>query len=69
VTPYINLFLLLVHSCNALEIICWPFIAILQSQDYQYASYMPLLADAVGQSLSTRPDIIGTEITKVRWCT
>jgi hypothetical protein len=28
-----------------------------------------LLADAVGQSLSTRPDIIGTEITKVRWCT
>ncbi|KAF9674863.1 hypothetical protein SADUNF_Sadunf10G0171200 [Salix dunnii] len=34
------------------------------SQDYQYASYMPLLADAVGQSLSTRPDIIGSEITK-----
>lgn len=25
-----------------------------------------LLADAVGQSLSTRPDIIGTDITKVR---
>ncbi|PON63064.1 Tyrosine-protein kinase [Trema orientale] len=34
------------------------------SQDYQYASYMPLLAGAVGQSLSTRPDIIGTEIAK-----
>ncbi|KAH7537402.1 hypothetical protein FEM48_Zijuj03G0088600 [Ziziphus jujuba var. spinosa] len=34
------------------------------SQDYQYASYMHLLADAVGQSLATRPDIIGTEITK-----
>ncbi|CAK7325487.1 unnamed protein product [Dovyalis caffra] len=34
------------------------------SQDYPYASYMPLLPDAVGQSLSTRPDIIGTDITK-----
>ncbi|GMN51106.1 hypothetical protein TIFTF001_020255 [Ficus carica] len=34
------------------------------SQDYQYASYIPLLADAVGQSLSTRPDIIGSEISK-----
>ena len=28
-------------------------------------TYMPLLDDAVGQSLSTRPDIIGTEISKV----
>lgn len=55
------------HSRNALEIICWPFIFLLQSQDYQYASYMPLLADAVGQSLSTRPDVTGTEISKVRW--
>lgn len=27
---------------------------------------MRLLADAVGQSLSTRPDIIGAEISKVR---
>ncbi|MBA0576062.1 hypothetical protein Golob_024955 [Gossypium lobatum] len=34
------------------------------SQAYQYASYMHLLADAVGQSLSTRPDIIGPEISK-----
>jgi hypothetical protein len=42
-----------------------PFIFPLQSQDYQYASYMPLLTDAVGQSLATRPDIIGTEISKV----
>ncbi|KAF4389116.1 hypothetical protein F8388_026845 [Cannabis sativa] len=33
-------------------------------KDYQYASYMPLLAGAVGQSLSTRPDIIGTEMAK-----
>lgn len=42
-----------------------PYFFFLQSQDYQYASYMPFLADAVGQSLSTRPDIIGTEISKV----
>lgn len=42
-----------------------PYFFLLQSQDYQYASYMPFLADAVGQSLSTRPDIIGTEISKV----
>ncbi|PPD84433.1 hypothetical protein GOBAR_DD18630 [Gossypium barbadense] len=34
------------------------------SHAYQYASYMHLLADAVGQSLSTRPDIIGPEISK-----
>lgn len=27
---------------------------------------MPLLAGAVGQSLSTRPDIIGSDISKVR---
>lgn len=27
---------------------------------------MPLLLDAVGQSLSTRPDIIGAEIAQVR---
>ncbi|KAM7274292.1 hypothetical protein ACFE04_028956 [Oxalis oulophora] len=33
-------------------------------QDYQYASDIHLLADAVGQSLSTRPDIIGTGISK-----
>lgn len=27
---------------------------------------MPLLGDAVGQSLSTRPDIIGSDISKVQ---
>ncbi|BBH09684.1 Protein kinase superfamily protein [Prunus dulcis] len=37
---------------------------LLESQHCQYASYMRLLADAVGQSLSTRPDIIGAEISK-----
>lgn len=31
----------------------------------QYSIDMSLLADAVGQSLSTRPDIIGAEMTKV----
>ncbi|GAY49580.1 hypothetical protein CUMW_120180 [Citrus unshiu] len=46
---------------------CRPHIVglrLLELQDYQYASYMPLLADAVGQSLSTRPDIIGSDISK-----
>lgn len=41
----------------------------MQSQDYQYPCYIHLIADAVGQSLSTRPDIIGVEMSKVRLTT
>lgn len=48
------------------ELSVWAFYSLLQSQDHKYGSYMPLLTDAVGQSLSTRPDIIGPEISKVR---
>lgn len=45
------------------------FTSLMQSQDYQYPCYIHLIADAVGQSLSTRPDIIGVEMSKVRFTT
>lgn len=32
----------------------------------KHASYISFVADAVGQSLSTRPDLIGSEIAEVR---
>lgn len=50
----------------ALKKIVGAFISLMQSQDYQYPCYIHLIADAVGQSLSTRPDIIGVEMSKVR---
>lgn len=50
----------------ALKVFVGAFISLLQSQDYQYPCYIHLIGDAVGQSLSTRPDIIGVEMSKVR---